>query len=65
MVSLTPDLGVKEAVISSILPKKNIALKRLIQQVNNSLREQRVLNGSVLSLMIIFQEHIYEKIRYI
>ena len=32
----------KEVVI---LPKKNIALTRLIQQVNCSLREQCVLNG--------------------
>ena len=34
------DLGVKEVVISSILPKKNITLTHLIRQVNNSLREQ-------------------------
>ena len=33
------DLGVKEVVISSILPEKNIALTRLIWQVNASLRE--------------------------
>ena len=33
------DLGVKEVVISSILPKKNIALTRLIRQVNDSLKE--------------------------
>ena len=39
------DLGVKEVVISSILPKRNIALTRLIRQVNDSLREQCVLNG--------------------
>ena len=39
------DLGVKEVVISSILLKKNIALIRFIQQVNDSLREQCVLNG--------------------
>ena len=39
------DLGVKETVISSILPKKNIALACLIRQVNDSLREQCVLNG--------------------
>ena len=38
------DLGVKEVVISSILPKKNIALTHLIWQVNDSLREQCVLN---------------------
>ena len=39
------DLGVNEVVISSILPKKNIGLTRLIWQVNGSLREQCVLNG--------------------
>ena len=39
------DLGVKEVVISSILPKKNIAFTRLMRQVNDSLREQCVLNG--------------------
>ena len=31
--------------MSSILPKKNIALTRLIWQVNDSLGEQSVLNG--------------------
>ena len=39
------NLGVKEVVISSILPKKNIKLTRLTRQVNNSLREQCVSNG--------------------
>ena len=39
------NLGVKEVVMSSILPKKNIGLTRLIWQVNDSLREQCVLNG--------------------
>ena len=38
------NFGVKEVVISSILPKKNIALTRLIRLVNDSLREQFVLN---------------------
>ena len=38
------DLGVKEVVISSTLPKI-IGLTRLIWQVNDSLREQCVLNG--------------------
>ena len=38
------DLCVKEVMISSILPKKNIALTRLIRLVNDSLREQYVLN---------------------
>ena len=32
------------AVISSVLPKTNISLTRLIPQVNDSLREQCVLN---------------------
>ena len=40
------NLGVKEVVTSSILPKKNIALTRFIRQVNDNLREQCVLNGS-------------------
>ena len=35
----------KEVVISSVLPKRNIALTHLIRQVNDSLREQCVLNG--------------------
>ena len=35
----------KEVVVSSILPKKSIALTCLIQQVNDSLREQCILNG--------------------
>ena len=35
----------KEVVISSVLPKRNIALTLLIRQVNDSLREQCVLNG--------------------
>ena len=35
----------KKVVISSILPKKNIALTRLTRQANDSLREQCVLNG--------------------
>ena len=39
------ELGVKEVIISSILPKNIIALTCLIQQVNDSLREQCVLNG--------------------
>ena len=39
------NLGVKEVVISSILPKKNIALTHLIQQVNDGLGQQWVLNG--------------------
>ena len=39
------DLDMKEVVMSSILPKKNIALTRLIPQVKNSLREQCLSNG--------------------
>ena len=39
------DFGLKKVVISSILLKKNIALTRLIRQVNDGLREQCVLNG--------------------
>ena len=39
------NLDVKEVAISSILSKKNIALTRLIREVNDSLREQCVLNG--------------------
>ena len=35
----------KEVVISSILPIKNIALTQLVRQVNDSLREQCVLSG--------------------
>ena len=35
----------KEVVISSVLPKRNIVLTLLIRQVNDSLREQCVLNG--------------------
>ena len=35
----------KEVVVSSILPKKSIALTCRIQQVNDSLREQCILNG--------------------
>ena len=35
----------KEVVVSSILPKKSIALTCLIQQVKDSLREQCILNG--------------------
>ena len=39
------DLCVKRVVISSILPKRNIALTHLIRQVNYSLRKQCILNG--------------------
>ena len=35
----------KEVVISSILHKKKFAITHLIRQVNDSLREQCVLNG--------------------
>ena len=60
------DLGVKEVVILLILPKKNIELTRLIQQVNDSLREQYVLNGfGFISDHNILRKHIYGKMRYI
>ena len=36
--------GVQEVIISSILPKKDIILTRLIQQVNDSLRKQCILD---------------------
>ena len=49
------DVGVKQVAISSILPKKNIALTRLIRQLNNSLRNMAYSMGLVLSLIIIFQ----------
>ena len=42
-----------------------MALTRLIRQVNDRLREQCLLNGFDLSVMIIFQEHIYGKMGYI
>ena len=38
------DLGEKEVVVSSILPKKSITFTRPIRQVNESLREQCILN---------------------
>ena len=53
------NLGVKEVIISSILPKNNIALTRIIRQMNDSLREQCLWNGfGFISIMIILQEHI-------
>ena len=39
------DFSLKEVVISSILPKRNIVVTRLIRQVKDNLREQCVLNG--------------------
>ena len=39
------DLGVKESIMPTILPKKNIAWTYLIQQGNDSLREPCVLDG--------------------
>ena len=53
------NISVKEVVISSILAEKNIALTRLLRQMKDSLKDL------VLSLMTIFQEHIYGKIGYI
>ena len=54
------DLGVKEVVILSMLPKKNIVLIRLILQVNDSLREQCVLNGfSFISRTHLWKDGIH------
>ena len=52
------DLGVKEVVISSILPKKNIALYGRWTIISE---KSAYWMDLVLSLMIIFQEHIYGK----
>ena len=38
------NLGVKEVVISAILPKNNIALTPLIRQVNDSSKQQCIFN---------------------
>ena len=55
------DLGVKEELISSILPKKNIALTRLMQQVDDSLREQCILNEFVfISNHNISRTHLWK-----
>ena len=55
------DLDVKEVVISSILPKKNFALTRLIRQVNDTLREQCVLNGfGFISNGNISRKHLWK-----
>ena len=55
------DLGDKEVVISSILPKKNVALTHLILQVIDSLREQNVLNGfGFVSNDNISRAHLWE-----
>ena len=56
------DLGVKEVVISSILPKKNIALYGRWTIISE---KSAYWMDLVLSLMIIFQEHIYGKMGYI
>ena len=53
------NISVKEVVIPSILAEKNIALTRLLRQMKDSLKDL------VLSLMTIFQEHVYGKIGYI
>ena len=56
------NLGVKEVVISSILLKKNIALTRLIRQVNDSLGEQCVLNGfGFISNDNISRTHLWKR----
>ena len=55
------DLDVKEVVISSILPKKNFALIRLIRQVNDTLRVQCVLNGlGFISNGNISRKHLWK-----
>ena len=55
------DLGVKDVVMSSILPKKNIALTCLIQQVEDSLREQYILYGfGFISNNIISRTHSWK-----
>ena len=59
------DLGVREVIIRSILPKRNTVLTRLIRQVNDSLRQQCVLNGFGFISMIIFDGHIYGKMGYL
>ena len=51
----------KEVVISSILPKKNITLTRLIRQVNDSLRLQCVWNGfGFISSDNISRTHLWQ-----
>ena len=48
-------------VISSVLPKTNISLTRLIRQVNDSLREQCVLNGfGFISYDNISRTHLWK-----
>ena len=50
----------------SILPKKNIALTRLIRKVNDGLREQCVLNGygfTFNSKRYYFSSKLYKKER--
>ena len=59
------DLGVREVIIRSILPKHNTVLTRLIRQVNGSLRQHCVLNGFGFISMIIFGGHIYGKMGYL
>ena len=54
------NLGVKEVVISSILPKKSIALKCLIQHMNNRLRDQCILNGSGFISNDISRTHLWK-----
>ena len=51
----------KKIITSSILPKNNIALTRLLQQVNDNLREQYVLNVFVfISNDNISSTHLYK-----
>ena len=54
------DLGVNEVVILSMLPKNNIVLTRFIRQVNNSLKEQCLLNGfSFISRTHLWKDGIH------
>ena len=50
----------KEVVVSSILPKKSIALTCLIQQVNDSLRKQCILNGFGFISNDISRTHLWK-----
>ena len=55
------NLGVKDVVMSSILPRKNIALTCLIQEVEDSLREQYILYGfGFISNNIISRTHSWK-----
>ena len=54
------NLGMKEVIISSILPRNNIVLTHLILQVNDILREHCILNGlGFISKMIIYFKNTF------